>query len=130
MTSASTDDKPDPAQLTVYFDGACPLCRREINIYRSLRGADSIAWVDVSSQHNEQLGSDLTRDAALKRFHVRRHDGRLASGAAAFAHLWMALPLLSWPGRLLSLSGIRHAAEVFYRGFLAVRPLLQRLTPR
>ena len=116
--------------LAVYFDGACPLCRREINLYRQMRGSETITWVDVSKASTEQVAPDLMRRAALRRFHVRLQDGTLASGVAAFAQLWMVLPSLSWLGRLLALPGIRHAAEVFYRGFLIIRPMLQKMTPR
>ncbi len=117
-------------QLTVYFDGACPLCRREISFYRRFRGAEDIAWVDVSDGSGGHVEADLSRRAALRRFHVRRRDGGLSSGAAAFAELWMALPSLSWLGRSLALPGIRHVTEGLYRVFLVVRPLLQRMTPR
>ena len=30
------EPSPEPSQLTVLYDGACPLCRREIGIYRGL----------------------------------------------------------------------------------------------
>ncbi|MGI9523759.1 MAG: thiol-disulfide oxidoreductase DCC family protein [Hyphomicrobiaceae bacterium] len=127
-----SDARPcnDTESLTVYFDGACPLCRREINVYRRMRGSDSIEWVDLSNQSGEQVSPDLSKQSALRRFHVRGHDGTLFSGAAAFAQLWMAVPSLSWLGRLVALPGIRHAAEVSYRAFLIVRPLLQKMTPR
>ena len=120
----------DEKKLTVYFDGACPLCRREINFYKGCRGAGDVAWVDVSKEDGDIIGGDLPRQSALKRFHVRRNDGGLASGAEAFAELWMALPAFARPGRWLALPGVRHVAEVTYRAFLVVRPLMQRLTPR
>ena len=118
------------AALTVYFDGACPLCRREINMYRQVSGSDKIAWVDVSATPGSKIEDDLSKIDALRRFHVRREDGELTSGAEAFADLWMALPGLSCAGKLLALPGIRHVAELFYRVFLYVRPLVQRLMSR
>ena len=116
--------------VTVYFDGSCPICRREINFYRASKGAEAISWVDISQQTSSHCASDLTCEAALKRFHVRRSDGKLLSGAAAFAELWMALPRFSWIGRIVSYPGIRHVADIAYSIFLGIRPLIQRLTPR
>lgn len=128
--SGKAVDNGQGAPLTVYFDGACPLCRREIALYRKLRGADAIAWIDVADACDTKVGSDLSRHDALRRFHVRRKSGELASGAAAFAALWMALPSLSGPGRVLALPVVRHIAELVYRGFLLARPLLQRALRR
>jgi 2-polyprenyl-6-hydroxyphenyl methylase/3-demethylubiquinone-9 3-methyltransferase len=108
---------------TVYFDGACPLCRREIAHYRERAGAESIRWVDVASAEAAALGEDLDRDAALARLHVRGADGRLFSGAAAFAAIWQRLPAYAWLGRVASQPPVRWLLEGGYRGFLAVRRL-------
>ena len=32
----------------VFYDGACPLCIREIAFYKRRKGADGVTWVDVS----------------------------------------------------------------------------------
>jgi predicted DCC family thiol-disulfide oxidoreductase YuxK len=85
---------------TVYFDGACPICRREIAHYRTREGAADISWVDVTESAAADLGTDLERDAALARLHVRREDGSLVSGAAAFATIWGRLPAYAWLGRI------------------------------
>ena len=74
------------SELTIYFDGSCPLCRREIALYRRLPGADRLQWVDVSA--GAMLGEGLSCEAAMRRFHVRDDSGRLLSGGAAFARLW------------------------------------------
>ena len=74
------------AQPTVvYFDGACPLCRREISFYRSRVEPGAIEWVDLSAEDGTEVAPDLDRKRALARFHVRLPDGRLADGARAFA---------------------------------------------
>jgi predicted DCC family thiol-disulfide oxidoreductase YuxK len=108
--------------LTVYYDGACPVCSREIGVYRGCAGAERIAWVDVGAPDAaEKIADDLARDRALARFHVRAADGTLVSGAAAFAALWCALPAWHWLGRMASLPPITRLLELLYRGFLALR---------
>lgn len=108
------------APLTVYYDQSCPLCRREIALYRGRADAD---FVDVSDPAN--VPGDLTEAEAMGKFHVRE-DGRLLSGAAAFAALWRHTRGLRSVGRVAGLYGVRHVLEGFYRAFLLVRPRLQR----
>lgn len=112
-------------QLTVYYDGACPLCLREIHFYRRLRGGDAIAWIDASDLTQDWSPVDLTRDAALARLHARTPDGRLLSGASAFRAIWAVLPAWRWLSGVLSVRGALPVAERFYRVFLKVRPALQ-----
>jgi demethoxyubiquinone hydroxylase (CLK1/Coq7/Cat5 family)/predicted DCC family thiol-disulfide oxidoreductase YuxK len=108
---------------TVYYDGACPLCSREIAHYQARAGAESIRWVDVARVDAGALGEGLDREAALARLHVRGADGRLVSGAAAFAAIWRRLPAYAWLARLASPSPVQWLLEGGYRGFLAVRRL-------
>jgi predicted DCC family thiol-disulfide oxidoreductase YuxK len=116
-------EPPASCDLTVYYDGSCPLCRREIALYRDCRGAQTIAFVDVS-EPGVVPGPDLDRDAALARFHVRDGDGRLRSGAAGFAALWERLPAWRFLARLAAVPFVLPAMEAFYRLFLRVRPFM------
>lgn len=111
---------------TVYFDGSCPLCRREISYYQQQTGGEAFQYVDVS-RPDAQLGPGLERARSLTRFHARDSSGRLVSGAEAFVLLWRALPRFARLARLTRVPGALPLLEVAYRGFLVVRPLLQRL---
>lgn len=113
-------------RLTVYYDGGCPLCRREIGFYQRQPGAEDINWVNLVAADPESLGDDLDYDAAMARFHVRRPDGRLASGALGFALMWQHLPRLRLPGRIAALPGIVHVLELGYRLVLRVRKLWRK----
>jgi predicted DCC family thiol-disulfide oxidoreductase YuxK len=120
-------DKPqaeDCGQLTVMFDGACPLCRREIGLYQSLAPLQPVSWLDVSKDTAGLSAVDQAR--YMGRFHVRLQDGQVLSGAAAFVALWLAMPGWRWLGRVGRLPGVTPLLERMYRGFLQLRPFLQR----
>lgn len=111
-----------PGEVEVYYDGGCPVCSREIAFYRARPGAEGFRWTDVNAE-GALLGPGLTREAALARMHVRRADGTLLSGAAAFAEMWRHMPGLGWLGRLVALPPFGGLAELGYRGFLRLRGL-------
>jgi predicted DCC family thiol-disulfide oxidoreductase YuxK len=120
---------PEPAApaapLTVLYDGACPLCRREIGIYRGLQPDSPVCFADVSDPASP-LPGNTTREQLLARFHVRGSDGRLLSGAQAFLALWAVMPGWRWLARFGRLPGAAWLMERVYRLFLRVRPMLQR----
>lgn len=124
-------DRPDT--LTVLYDGACPLCRREIAHVKGLaRGrADSgLCFVDISAGAGAIACPEAERARLLARFHVQREDGSRLNGAAAFVAMWERLPGWRWAARLARLPGVLTALEWAYRGFLRLRPGLQRLASR
>lgn len=131
--ASSTTGATAPA-LTVLFDGACPLCRREVGVYQGLTPLAPLAWTDVSQPQAVLPGSgcgvalptEADRSKYLARFHVQRADGTVLSGASAFVALWQTLPGWRWLGRLGALPGVTPLLEVTYRAFLHVRPQMQR----
>ena len=118
---------PAPS-LTVYFDGACPVCSKEIAYYQRQVGAQACEWIDASRCTDAQLGADLSREAALGKFHVRHPNGKLTSGMGGFAALWRVLPKTAWLGRVASLKPVVFLLDQAYRVFLAVRPLWRSAT--
>ena len=110
----------------VYYDGACPVCIREIDFMRSRRGGDEITFSDISDP-NTPVPEGLDRERALARFHVRTSDGTLHDGAAGFAAMWNELPALRPLARVARLPGVLPVLERLYRGFLRIRPALQRI---
>ncbi len=116
--------------LTVYYDGACPLCRAEITHYSQQEGAQAICFLDASHASSNELPADLSREAALARFHVRQADGRLLSGAQGFVAIWETLPRWRFAARLAQLPGALFVLERAYRLFLPLRPFLARTYAR
>ncbi len=107
---------------TLYYDGGCPVCSREVAMYRRQPGAQDVCWVDASRCDAADLGPGLSRDAAMSKLYLRLPDGRLVSGAMAFATLWQSLPRLACLGRLLGARPVVWLLEAVYRLFLLLRP--------
>ncbi len=115
-------DRSDDDILTVWYDGGCPLCLREIALMRRLDRANHIHFVDVADPAQP---CPLDRQLLLDRFHARKGTV-IYDGAAAFAAMWRAIPVLRPPGELARLPLVLWGLEVAYRRFLRVRPILQR----
>ena len=114
------------SKLVVWFDGGCPLCRREIALMRRLDAGRAITFKDVAPGNVE---CPLDRAEVLARFHASEN-GRIVSGAEAFAAMWRAIPVLR-PLGLAARNGLVLALlERLYVIFLRVRPKLQRLARR
>ena len=110
--------------MKVWYDGACPLCLREIALMRRLDRRGAISFVDVAAGADPSCPVD--RAALLARFHAEE-DGMVLSGAAAFAAMLRAIPLLRPLGLAARWQPVLRGLEAAYLGFLKVRPRLQRL---
>lgn len=111
------------ARVTVWFDGGCPLCRREIALMRRLDRRGRIEFVDIDTG---DASCPLDRAQLLARFHAREGD-QMHDGAAAFAAMWRAIPWLRPLGLLARFGPVLWLLEGGYRLFLKLRPRLQRL---
>ena len=91
---------------------------------RRLDRRSAIKFIDLMGMAAATCPID--RAEMLKRFHASE-DGRLLSGAAAFAAMWRAIPWLRPLGLAARSPWFLAFLERLYLAFLRVRPRLQRL---
>ena len=111
------------AQVIIWYDGACPLCIREIALMRRLDRGGAIDFLDIAPT---DAICPLDRELMLARFHASE-DGVILSGAAAFAAMWRAIPLLKPLGLIARNAFVLGLLERLYNRFLIIRPRLQKL---
>jgi predicted DCC family thiol-disulfide oxidoreductase YuxK len=120
-----------PAQ--VFFDGACPLCSREIAAYRKRDRDHRLHFIDIADPAFHAVAYGLDPQRVQEVMHVRTADGTVQTEVAAFRILWQALPpnwLTSLLLMILRLPGMMTAAGVAYRVFARNRyRLTGRCTP-
>ena len=115
------------ATTTVYFDGLCPVCSREVALYRRLVSPDRMSWRDLASGPAALTDESFDLEAALSLLHVRDRAGRLHIGLPAHLVMWDELPVLKWLAALLRrYPRLRRAFERRYLAFTARRPGLRR----
>lgn len=105
--------------LTVYFDGNCPICRAEVRFYKWYDKSRLIAWTDIGLLTDEQLPPRKSRDELLGKFHAKEEGSNWHVGVDAFAVIWQRLPIFRRFAWVFRTPGLRHLAEIAYRGFLA-----------
>jgi predicted DCC family thiol-disulfide oxidoreductase YuxK len=83
--------------MTVYFDGACPLCAAEIHLLRARNRRALLKFVDLS-QPEAQQQCEVVCARALKNIHGVMADGSTLVGVPVFAEAYRRadLPLLVW----------------------------------
>jgi predicted DCC family thiol-disulfide oxidoreductase YuxK len=115
--------------LTVFYDGGCPVCSREIDRYHRMSSGDKLVFVDISDPAFDPKRYDRTLEEFMAEMHAMDADGRFYRGVDAFRALWQGLPvsLYGVMGDLLGLPGIHLLARIGYRVFARLRRLLPRL---
>ncbi len=88
---------------------------------RRLDWRHRIAFIDVQS---DSASCPIDRSELLARFHAQEA-GVLLSGAAAFAAMWRAIPLLRPLGLLARNRYALRLLEAAYIRFLRFRPIVQ-----
>ncbi|MEM6972865.1 MAG: DUF393 domain-containing protein [Pseudomonadota bacterium] len=129
VAASPATDAVDRSAEAVFYDGGCPICSREIAMYRAMPGGEAIDWVDVATAPDAALPEGQDRTDLMRRFTVRTRDGALEDGAAGFIALWRGIERMRWLAHLVDRWPLRQLAELGYRAFLLARPLWRGRTP-
>jgi predicted DCC family thiol-disulfide oxidoreductase YuxK len=114
-------------QIKVLVDGACPLCRREAELWRWLdRGRGRIALEDVGSPNFNPTECGLTHEQAMEQIHGILPTGAVVRGMEVFRGAYAAV---GW-GWLLAPTVWPLLRPVFDRGYRWFARNRLRLTGR
>ena len=102
--------------VEVFFDGECPLCRREVAFVRRLDRRACVRFVDIAARDFDAATVHRTQAELMARIHARLPDGSLVEGVEVFRRMYAAVGL----GPLVALTripGISHLLDAGYRWF-------------
>jgi predicted DCC family thiol-disulfide oxidoreductase YuxK len=111
---------------TIYFDGLCQLCSREIDLFRRLVPDGSLVYVDIAADDFDPTAYGVDPVAVHKTMHVRDDEGELRTGLDALIAMWEVVPGFRWLAIFANLPLVRPVAQVGYALFAWVRPKLPK----
>lgn len=109
--------------LTLYFDGDCPLCAREIQLLRRRADPQRLQLVDISVDDFNASAVGHSKEALQNRLHACFADGQWVTGLDATLWSWRAAGLDRW-ATPLTWKPLRPLLELGYRVFCRLRPHL------
>lgn len=108
----------DKGKITVYYDGACPVCVRDRQHYELIAGknADQVCWLDITGKESQLRNLGIDPKKALSELHVSDEGGRVVSELDAYILLMAKVPLLKPVAWLIGLPLIRPIlAKIYHR---------------
>ena len=106
---------PAPAvyPLTLYYDGACPMCRAEMHNLMLRNQRNLLAFVDISVPGFSGQPPGATQQDLMALIHARQADGTLVKSVDVFRLAYSAAGL-PWVSALVRLPVIGPLADRLY----------------
>jgi len=113
-------------KLTLFYDGACPLCQAEILFLSGRNQAGLLNFVDINSKAYDPLKVGVSCEEALAAMYGLYADGTLIHGVTVFPEAYRRadLPRLAW---IFSRKSMQPILKMGYRFFANNRHAISRV---
>jgi predicted DCC family thiol-disulfide oxidoreductase YuxK len=112
--------------LTVFFDGACPICVREIALMRRLDRRRRLVCCDFARPDYDTASINISPAELGRVIHARWADGDVITGVEVFRAMWDAVGL----GVLTKLSRLSFVESLVLKAYAWFARNRLRLTGR
>ena len=107
--------------VTVFYDGLCGLCSREIAYYKNIAPDGIFIWVDIAKNPQALEAHNINVIDALKYLHVIDKNGSTHTGVRSFQVIWEQLPRWKILSKLLKFKILYFVADFLYIRFASWR---------
>ena len=120
-------------KLTIFFDGGCPLCKREVDFLQSRDQKKYLKFIDInSSNFGLEINYGITYKQAMERIHALKNDGSFIKDIEVFQEAYHLIGL-GWIYAPTKLPIIDKLFEFIYRLWaknrlnITFRPSIEKL---
>ena len=103
--------------ISVFFDGKCNLCSKEINYYQRIAPKNTFNWVDITKNPDELDRFEIKLSDGLRLMHVADSNGNISTGVDAFIIMWKQIKYWKFLGLFVSLPIVKQIANLLYQYF-------------
>ncbi len=103
--------------ITVFYDGQCGLCAKEIKYYQRIAPLGIFNWQDITQTPEPFLNDGFLYSDGLKRLHAKDAQGHYHIGVDAFILIWRHIPRWKILARIVSIPGIHALVGLAYKVF-------------
>lgn len=103
--------------ITVFYDGKCSWCRREIEHYKRIAPSDVFVWEDITVNTAAIEKLDISYAEALRQLHVLDEQGQVHVGVDAFIIIWKQLKRWRALATIVSIPFVQVLVKLAYRAF-------------
>jgi len=103
--------------ITVFYDGKCGMCRREIEHYKRVAPMGVFEWVDITTNPKPFTNLGFAVGDGLRALHVRDSAQKMHIGVEAFIVIWRQIPRWKILALLGNLPLIKPMAKIAYNCF-------------
>jgi len=121
------------AKLTIFFDGGCPLCQREVDFLQSRNQKANLKFIDINSSDLPlEIEYGITYKQAMERIHAVKSDGSVIKDIKVFQEAYDLIGL-GWiyaPTKLPIIDKLIESVYILwakYRLKITFRPSLEEL---
>jgi len=103
--------------ITVFYDGQCGLCSKEIDYYRRIAPNGVFDWQDITKSAENLNHEGVSLAEGLKYLHAKDNKDQIQIGVDAFILIWKQLKRWRLLALLVGFPLIRPSASYAYRMF-------------
>lgn len=103
--------------ITIFYDGKCGLCAKEINYYRRIAPIGIFNWQDITESDDELKKEGISLSEGLRLLHAKDNQGRIHIGVDTFILIWKQLKWWRNLAFFVGLPIIYQVADFLYRYF-------------
>ncbi|MDF1757489.1 MAG: DUF393 domain-containing protein [Legionellaceae bacterium] len=107
--------------ITVFYDGKCSLCRKEITYYKRIAPPEKFIWLDLSEDSNLLTQRNVSLRTGLMFFHAEDKDGKMHTSLDAFILVWKQLRGWQYVAIIVSLPIVKPLMNLIYKLFAKYR---------